>query len=686
MDIKEIFKDNGILKKKNKNYKKRISQIKAAILLEKAIIDKNHFILEGPCGFGKSIAYLIPSIKNFIETDYNGKIVLVTSNISLQEQLHNKDLPFVLDVFDELYPNKRVQNNIKPAVLKGIGNFLCIDKLEDEDFFSKQTLTNKNEMDRLWKYYQNTEDGDLTKSDFILSNEMRKLTTVDSVECKSNFCPYKDKCFYTLHRKKAQQAKVVVTNYHMLFSCMNANSSVFNDASLIVFDEAHEAEDILREFNASHVSIGTVEYIEKKIKEIENKLGRKNEILGLENTEKLSNYAKEFFKGIEERYEKTIYLRAKIIDSQKDLPNNENLVFMLNDTIRRLKKVKINIEQILDIEGQNQNNDDTPQEDLGNDDVKSALAVTKTLITTIENMVEMIYRVDDILQDKNIVMWVEIEKGVVVLGKKNIDVSQTFKRYFLEKEDDGACKTCILTSATISVDGNFEYLKNNLGFNLIDKDKVVEFMGKSPFNLTNQELWYLPKDALPGNDENFEKTITNQIEKIIKATGGGVLCLFTSNRNLNLCKSELSKKHINYKVYAQGDMGRNKLTELFKEDYNSNLLATKSFFTGIDIPGQSLRCIVIDKLPFTSPGDPVNQKLKMRPNYFGRYMLPQMIITLKQAVGRGVRSVDDKCVICILDERLSTATYKNKVLSSFKYKKNATRSLEKVKNFIADNK
>src|SRR5699024_2168803 len=443
------------------------------------------------------------------------------------------------------------------------------------------------------------------KGDFILSNEMRKLTTVDSVECKSNFCPYKDKCFYTLHRKKAQQAKVVVTNYHMLFSCINANSSVFNDASLIVFDEAHEAEDILREFNASHVSIGTVEYIEKKIKEIENKLGRKNEILGLENTEKLSNYAKEIFKGIEERYEKTIYLRAKIIDSQKDLPNNENLVFMLNDTIRRLKKVKINIEQILDIEGQNQNNDDTPQEDLGNDDVKSALAVTKTLITTIENMVEMIYRVDDILQDKNIVnktirrlkkiknnieqiidierqnqnkddtpqeelgnddvksdlavtktlittienmvemiyrvddilqdknivMWVEIEKGVVVLGKKNIDVSQTFKRYFLEKEDDGACKTCILTSATISVDGNFEYLKNNLGFNLIDKDKVVEFMGKSPFNLTNQELWYLPKDALPGNDENFEKTMTNQIEKIIKATGGGVLCLFTSNRN-----------------------------------------------------------------------------------------------------------------------------------------------------------
>ena len=168
---------------------------------------------------------------------------------------------------------------------------------------------------------------------------------------------------------------------------------------------------------------------------------------------------------------------------------------MLNDTIRRLKKVKLNVEQVLDIEGQNQNNEDAPKDDGGNDDFKSALVVTKTLITTIENMVEMIYRVDDILQDKNIVMWVEIEKGVVVLGKKSIDVSQTFKRYFLEKEEDGVEKTCILTSATISVDGNFEYLKNNLGFNLIDKDKVVEFMGKSPFDLTNQELWYLPKDA-----------------------------------------------------------------------------------------------------------------------------------------------------------------------------------------------
>ena len=106
---------------------------------------------------------------------------------------------------------------------------------------------------------------------------------------------------------------------------------------------------------------------------------------------------------------------------------------MLNDTIRRLKKVKLNVEQVLDIEGQNQNNEDVPKDDGGNDDFKSALVVTKTLITTIENMVEMIYRVDDILQDKNIVMWVEIEKGVVVLGKKSIDVSQTFKRYFLEK-------------------------------------------------------------------------------------------------------------------------------------------------------------------------------------------------------------------------------------------------------------
>ena len=685
MDIKEIFKEDGILKKKNKNYKKRISQIQAAILLEKSLKDKNHFILEGPCGFGKSIAYLIPSIKNLIENDYDGRIILVTSNISLQEQLFDKDLPFVIETFNELYPNKKVDKTIVPAVLKGIGNFLCMDKLEDEDFFSKETLTNKGEMERVWKYYQQTEDGDLTKSDFLLSSEMRKLTTVDSVECKSNFCAYKDKCFYTIHRKKAQVAKIVVTNYHMLFSCMNVNSNVFNDASVIIFDEVHEAEDILREFDASHVSIGTVEYIEKKIKEIENKLGRKNEILGLENTEKLSNYAKEFFKGIEERYEKTIYLRAKIIDSQKDLPDSENLVFMLNDAVRRLKKVKINIEQVLDIEGQNQS-DDVAKEDSDGDSYKSALLVTKSLITTIENMVEMIYRVDDILQDKNIVMWVEIEKGVVVLGKKSIDVSKTFKKYFLETDEDEREKTCILTSATISVDGNFEYLKNNLGLSKIDSNKVVEFMGKSPFDLSSQELWYLPKDAVAGNDERFEENMANQIERVIKACDGGVLCLFTSNKNLSKCKSQLLRKNIPHKLFAQGDMSRSKLTQLFKEDYNSSLLATKSFFAGIDIPGQSLRCIVIDKLPFTSPGDPVNQKLKMRPNYFGRYMLPQMIITLKQAVGRGVRSVNDKCVICILDERLSTATYKNKVLSSFKYKKSATRNLDKVRIFIENNK
>ena len=240
---------------------------------------------------------------------------------------------------------------------------------------------------------------------------------------------------------------------------------------------------------------------------------------------------------------------------------------------------------------------------------------------------------------------------------------------------------CIFTSATISSGNNFNYLKQSLGLDKIEKDRVAEYLGKSPFDLTNQELWYLPEDAVPANDKRFLEVSLRQIEEIINATKGGVLVLFTSTNSMRECKKYLEERNIVGRVMMQGEMSKSKLLEEFKNDEDSNLLATKSFFTGVDIQGHALRCVIIDKLPFETPTEPIQQKLNEEKGAFFKYSLPSMIISLKQGVGRGIRTIDDKCVICILDQRIASAKYKETIFKSFKYKKTATRSLDEVRNF-----
>ena len=679
--IVDIFKEGGILSNSNPNYKKRPSQVEAATRIEFALRNKQHFILEGPCGFGKSLSYLIPAVKNLIENDYEGQIVVVTSNISLQAQLFDKDIPFVLDIMSKLYPTKNVKRIIRPALSKGIGNFICIDKMESDEFLNNIDLLNSSKIEEVKKFYATTKDGDLTKANFILDMDTKKkVTCLTSSDCKSNLCSSKSECFYNMQKLKTKMSKLVVTNYHMLFSCKAINSSLFSDASIIIFDEVHEAETILREFTSNTITSGTVEYIERKISEIKKIAGTTYPHSTLFDVERLKDASNRYFADIQLKYNDVLLKSPKLITKQSDLPDSEDFKICISRIIKTLDKLQISVEQSIDniseSDYEKSNADDiykTSSEGVesADDKIKGLLGPIKGLRKTCENIINMITNVNSILADDNLVMYVENRKNRTILGVKDVNVSNKFKKYFLKYED----VTCILASATISVNGSFYYLKRKLGLNQI-KHRVMEYIGVSPFDLKHQELWYIPQDALPGNDKNFDAQVPRQIEEIIKATNGGALCLFTSNRNLQNCKERLSKTIPEFKILSQGDKSRAKLLDEFRGDFNASLLATKSFFTGVDIQGQSLRCVIIDKLPFSTPSDPVHQRLSSRKGYFRDYILPEMIIAFKQAVGRGVRSVDDKCIICVLDERIMTANYAGGILGSFDYEKMLTKNVE----------
>lgn len=677
--IHEIFKIGGVLAQGNTNYKERRGQIDAAIRLDAALNkDNSVFILEGPCGFGKSLTYLIPTVKNFIENDFAGKVVIATSNISLQEQLIEKDIPFVLERLESLNHSKiSVKERIKPTELKGIGNFICLEKLNDSDIISKFTALDteqelRGEYEKLVNYIKEQKQGDITKFKINISPELRNAFICSSSDdCSSTSCIYEEECFYNKQKADAKSSKMIVTNYHMLFSSVLNGSSVFEKTTRLICDEVHEAESILREFTAQSITRGTFKYIREQRDLLEKKcisLNYEDGMHIMKETEisSLEEHAEQYFKEVKRMHKEKLELKPYIITSQNELPNAEEITVILN-------KLKTNLLKLLCL---CQNEEKESGE-------RKLIAIIERLQKTCSKALLLLNEIDKLNKDINVVTWVEKttnnknEKNIII-GKKEIDVSDTFSGNFL-KEDN---TSVVLTSATISSGGNFEYLKDALGVTKSGK-MIVEYLGKTPFKLEKQELWFAPGGMVNAKHEKHFEISAEIMVDLIKATNGGVLLLFTSNENLNRSKEVLRKEFGNqYTILAQGEMAKSMLIQKFKEDENSILLGSKSFFTGVDVQSKALRCVIIDKLPFNNISDPVAQRLNKEKGAFFKYFLPEMTILLRQAVGRGVRTTSDHCVICILDSRLYEAKYRSLIFQSFGYRATATRYLDRVKNFI----
>lgn len=661
--IKDIFDKDGPIKELKDDYTPRESQIKSAELIEGTVKNNEICILEGPCGMGKSFAYLTPIIKDIADNEFSKTALIVTAGISLQEQLIEKDIPFVVSVMKNIYPNW--SSDFSYTLLKGRQNFICQNKINELGGFDKFTSRAMFKEDFLEVFkLANGKTGDISELKFVPDSDMMsQISCTEQGECLGKDCEFGNSCFYNNHKKKLLSSNIIVTNYHMLFSDCKCGGFILPNYDILVFDEAHEATNIFRDFNELKISENTPSYIRKKVTELYNLNAAIKNIIDEKSVSNLITSSQLFFSEIK-RTNDDIESSPKLIGDISEIPSSVSELFdSLCAIENKCERVYANYF--------------SESGEFNNESDKKICAISSTLCQTCFELATFIKDLASHINDENSVIWISSQNNIYSLNFKPVDIGAKINKALFSDIN----RSVVFTSATISVSGQFDYFKNQLGLDL-NKKKINELIGSSPFNLEEQQLWYLPNNALDGNKFGFDDEIVNHMIDIINQTNGGVLGLFTSVKNMNKVTRALRDAFPFKKILKQGDMPRTALVNEFREDGNAILIGTKSLFTGIDVPGNALRCVVIDKLPFPQVNDPVQQKIRNRPNAFYKYSIPDMIISLKQAVGRGVRSIDDKCVICIIDGRMATAKYKFKINNSFPYKKKGTRNIEDIGKFL----
>lgn len=705
--IDSVFKEDGLIAQNVPGYKVRESQKEAAEKLICSTSDKQNSIIEGPCGFGKTFVYLSTALLVAIDNQIHyskkdrPKIVIATSGISLQEQLINKDIPGMIKYMSPMLQELLPPGGLLPtaASFKGRQNFICPLKFTKNEN-QIRSMVNEKQYNKI--SYLNDASGDLSKLDFVLNGELREQCVCTSQhDCKGRQCPMYNQCSYQEQKHKAMAADIIVCNYHILYSSLEAPLlPVFN---LLIWDEAHEAANIFRDFKTESFSNSWTRWAAKLMTSISGTGFGKDIIEQLVDTKHSSANifdkdlsTKVFFDRLGATISEYLTHTAKLwgIDiyspfSATRLMNDINDTPEGNEILSNLMNMLLSIDSLCDILVDEVKDaiDSSSDEELSGgdfDDMNSCFNYAQELQNSVQKRICMLRKTSDDGVEYCYFIKKDMSSSIPTLSVEAmpVDIGGLFFKYFINRDIVN-----VYTSATLSTGGNLEFCKTQLGLNLCEPEKVSEFIGKSPFNLKEQELWYLPSPCVDGNKPDFENYFLNTLQDLIRVNGKGMLVLTTSisamNKAYTVVKDYVGKLRRDTLVLKQSDLPRNMLIEEFSNNGEAILVATKSFFTGIDIPGKALQILVIDKLPFNSPDDPVALFLKTKGgNVFMEYSVPNMIITLKQAVGRGVRSITDKCVICIADGRMATARYRGKLGKSFPYEKTSTRDVENIKTFL----
>jgi len=611
--IDDIFGPEGLLAQQLPNYEVRKGQIELAKAIDKAMCHGHHCLAEGPCGTGKSVAYGVPAIAH---AAFNkAKTVIATANIALQEQLFYKDLPFLASVlpFDFTF-----------ALLKGKNNYYCKEAefaSNVDDAFRKLPAELTVQMSDVLKWSRTTSTGDKTGLPFDPHPMVWGKVSVSSEECKNDRCSFKEECFYNDAKRKARGADIVVTNYHMLFAHLAVKGQTGEDLILpkfdnLVLDEAHEAPSIARDFFGFSLSQYSLQRPVRWLKSVK----RKAEALELEKA------AKKFFKKVKEvRNARSYNIRLRTQKWDKGASDQ------LLECATKMRRISDKF-AASDVYNAEQRND--------------AFETSRLLNKFIERVEEA-----TLLSNKNFVYWIEFsgKSAYTVVRGKPIVVSA-----LLTKEVFDPTRCVIMTSATLTTGRNFEFIRREAG--VPAAPATTELMVESPFDYGQQSLLVVPQVMPDPKGPDFQQATADALAYVIGACGGRTLCLFTSIRNMKSAFEKLSPRttELPYTMLMQGD-GRSRadIYKEFQEDETSCLFGVASFWTGIDVSGSALTGLVIDKLPFPNMSDPLVNAISERSKQsFWTYSMPKAIITLRQGIGRLLRTKTDRGVIVILDNRL----------------------------------
>lgn len=685
-DLVELaFAENGLLSKQFDGYKVREQQVELAKTIQKSIKEKKPLLGEAPTGVGKSLAALIPAFEVIVKEDK--PVVVVTSSIILQEQYINKDIPLLEKLF---------QIDTGAVLIKGRNNYVC--KVKEKDVkggnFSNHSNKYQKEFLDVMEWSGKTRTGDKSELDFNPAYPVwSQFATMESHECTGKQCPLYSTCHYYKKRRGIDSSKLIVCNYHYFFTALDVPGMLPDDIEVVIMDEGHEIAAIARDFQQQKYNTGSfskiVDNFLKAYKSLEStREGAKAmeliqdielDLVQSSLTDMIFNLTKFFLANKRSHLSNIIFNKTDRQELQK----------YAKPHLDQLTETRSTISNYLEFKGLDQNARHYWEDMHTTEEIRWQIAI-ENLDDSLSEKARFIekyflFEHADLLfggtvapeEDRvETVYWIE--------GYKDNETSLIFKptsgANLTESLFEGGI-TPIVLSATLSANKAFDHLKKDLGIS----GEVNELIVGSPFDLTDNLLWYLPKGIPAGNAQEHQTEMLKEMEGIINLLDGRSLCLFTSNRNLEWATKYFRKvlpKHI--EVISQTEVTKQKIIETIKKNPNVVITATRSFFTGVDIQGQNLSAVMIDKLPFPMVGDPVNDYLISKAGGFWSFSLPDTIISLKQGFGRLNRTSEDKGIVALFDGRLSSAGYKDHIFNSFDFKITATREKETLQKYIDD--
>jgi ATP-dependent DNA helicase DinG len=640
--LHDFFHPGGILANSSLAFEHRAGQYAMAKEIEQCFADHRHLIVEAGTGTGKTLAYLLPALRRARE--HKQRIIISTGTKNLQEQLFFKDVPFLESLLGPL----------RVCYMKGRANYICKQKLyalRDAPLLSG--LEEISQFHSILQWERTTETGDRAEvNDLPESSSLWHKLDARSEVCLGQTCPNWEKCFITSMRRKALESDIVIVNHHLFFADLSIkqqaagapDAGILPEAAAVIFDEAHELEDIASQYFGIALSNARFEELAR---DTESLLRAKAVTTSaIESaTQTVRERSKLFFAslpvGPSDLGRLEFIDRADFLEARGDAYLGAlNALQRLEGELERLREV---------------------------DEAAGLRKRTADIRNHMKFLLES--------TDPNTVFWIErrATSGLrnAARNARDTHAPQSFSTHLLATPIDVSTlladtlfthyPSVILTSATLAVaaqDGtpSFEHLKRRLGIPF-PKELVVP----SHFDYAKQALLYLPPGMPPPRDPNFLPQAAEKIRRVLEITRGRAFCLFTSHAQMRELHDRLLSQ-LPYPLLMQGSAPRHILLQQFRDTPNAVLFGTSSFWQGIDVQGEQLSCVIIDKLPFAVPSDPI---MKARTdaitaaggNAFNDLQVPQAVIALKQGFGRLIRSLSDRGVLMLLDPRIRTTRY-----------------------------